>query len=102
MYRGVSPFRWIWILAGVLILSLLVLGLASAIYGLYLGQPPFRYGFYPFFGFGRLLILILFAVFILRIVFRPWGRGRYGRFDPAIQALRERYAQGDITKDQFI
>ena len=101
MYSGVSPFRWIWILAGILILTLLVLGLASAIYGLYLGQAPFHYGFYPFFGFGWLLIIILFAGFVLRLVFRPWRRGR-GRFDPAIQALRERYARGDITKEQFM
>jgi len=65
---------------------------------------PFHYGFFfvgPLFG----LIFILFLVFLgLRFLLWPIGYRRYGRawrYDPAMDTLRQRYARGEITKEQF-
>jgi uncharacterized membrane protein len=100
MYRGVSPLRWAWVLIGVLILGILVVGMASLLYSLYLGHP--YYSYFPLFGFGWLIVIILLASFVFRLAFRPWRKwGGYRRYDPAFQTLRERYARGEITKDQF-
>jgi uncharacterized membrane protein len=65
---------------------------------------PF-FGF-PFFGFGFIFLGILVVGFALRLIFRPWRRGTYysGRwfsYDPAMDSLRQRYACGEITREQF-
>ncbi len=119
MFRGfLSPFRWLWIIIGVLLLATVVAGLASFVYYLVLGHPLFAFSGFrpffliPFFGFGGFILFLLILGFGLRLIFRPWRRwGQYGRggyygrgyygYDPAMQALRERYARGEITKDQF-
>lgn len=51
------------------------------------------------------IIAILLVVFILRISFRRsrrryWRQQRQGRNGP-MRILRERYARGEITKEQF-
>lgn len=61
------------------------------------------------FGGGILGVLLLLwgTMLLLRVAF--WaGRRRYGyggpagrRFDPAILAARQRYARGEITREQF-
>ena len=68
----------------------------------YYGYPWFGWGFFPF---GLIFLCILF--FIFRIVFWGWGgwgwrRGyyRYGYGDPR-EIIRQRYARGEITKEQF-
>src|SRR5262249_29481255 len=63
---------------------------------------------------GSLLLLVLFgwvllnlAPLILGIIAAVLGirwltrAGRTGRHDPAVAVLRERYARGDITKEEF-
>jgi putative membrane protein len=72
---------------------------------------PYGFGFFPFglfFGF-----FWIFAIFwFIRWLFWPrrwgygWGSGYYGRRywgneDRAYYILRERYARGEITKEQF-
>ncbi|MDG6994729.1 MAG: SHOCT domain-containing protein [Nitrososphaerota archaeon] len=59
---------------------------------------------FPFFP-----LLFIPVVFLLFFSFRwffwgcwGWGRGGwYGGYDPAIAALRERYAKGEITREQL-
>lgn len=65
------------------------------------------YPLFPFspFHFGILgVIFLIFIIFwIARWLFRPW-RGRYHtwyREDDAHEIIRERYAKGEITKEQF-
>ncbi|QQG49500.1 MAG: SHOCT domain-containing protein [archaeon] len=60
---------------------------------------------YPyFFPFG-FFFFVFFIFLIARFAFFPWGWGyRSGRWhhrDEAGEILRERYARGEITKDQF-
>jgi len=67
-------------------------------------------GPHPFFGFwgGFLLLFLLLWVsfFVLRIaLWSGRGRGGYGRpgmyRDPAVMVARQRYARGEITREQY-
>ena len=93
-----SPFRLLWLAIAALFVVLVGIGFATVLYGLYVGQYPLRPGYFPFLGLGWLFVMILFALFALRLGTRPW---RYRRYDPAMRLLRARYARGEITKEQF-
>jgi putative membrane protein len=97
-----------WIVIG--LLALLVVG-SLALWGISLatGHAPFFFaGQYPFFFFFPLgfIFFIFFVFFIVRLVFWGgwWGwRGGYRRYywTDAKEVLRQRYARGEITKEQF-
>ena len=63
------------------------------------------YWFGGFFGWLWPLFVIFLVLWAIRLAFFPWRRyrrGYYGRrLDPAMDALRQRYARGEITKEQF-
>ena len=68
---------------------------------------PYGYGFFPF-GFLFPLFFVFAAFWVIRWVFFPWRSGYSRRYwggwshgDPAYYILRERYARGEITKDQY-
>jgi putative membrane protein len=71
----------------------------------YYGYPFFGWFFFPF-GFFFIFFLIFF---VGRLIFWPWGWGwgwrrRYGYgygYSEAHEILRQRYARGEITKEQF-
>ncbi|HYT00243.1 MAG TPA: SHOCT domain-containing protein [Thermoplasmata archaeon] len=97
---------------GLLALVILVgIGIAaSAFFALRgAGAAPAYYPFSPFgWFFGFFWIFLLF--FAIRWwVWGGWGGrwrypgyyGSYGRHDPAHSILRERYARGELTKEQF-
>lgn len=107
------PFRWLWI---AFVAMLVLIGTSALLFAIYpfasgsplISRPYFFWGFWPFFGFGWGFLFLVFLILVgVRWILWPWrGRGYYywGRrsnYDPALQALRERYAHGEITKDQF-
>ena len=71
-----------------------------------IGTYPFGWGFFPF-GFFWAFFWIIAVFWILRWIFWPWRWGYSRRYwgdgygDRAYYILRERYARGEITKDQF-
>lgn len=73
--------------------------------GGYYGMFPFPFGWiWIFFGFFLFFGLLRFAFFPWRWggYYRRYGSGYgYGRGDEAYHILRERYARGEITKDQY-
>jgi len=107
-----SPFRWIWVAFGLVFLAVLVVIVGSTIYfGLSLGRAVFftphvlPFIGFPFFGFGFLLFFLIIGL-AFRLAFRPWrGRmynsGRWFNYDPAMDSLRQRYARGEINREQF-
>ena len=70
---------------------------------MYYGYPMYGWWFFPFGAFFFLIFIFL----IFRFAFWGWGGGwrwrhryRYGYGD-AHEILRQRYARGEITKEQF-
>ncbi|HXQ48717.1 MAG TPA: hypothetical protein VN842_02920 [Thermoplasmata archaeon] len=61
----------------------------------------FAYGFFPVF------VVLLLVMFLVRIVFwsRMWGRRGGGNGhaygDRAVSTVRQRYARGEITREQY-
>jgi putative membrane protein len=98
-----------WII-GVLLLFLVVALVASAMFfwvPLAMGTTPyFAHPFFMLFFFlplGFVLFLLLIAL-VFSLAFRPWRRRYYRRWrdwDDANEILRQRYARGEITKEQF-
>ena len=98
---------WPFIAVGV-ILVLIGIALFSGLYLFPRYVAPYGYYYIPFFPFGFLWIIIgLFLFFgLLRFIFWPWGWGGYRRryrygYDESYRILRERYARGEVTKDQL-
>jgi putative membrane protein len=99
-------FRWL-IVGGIIIV---VVWFALSFF-FFVTRPiqGFYYPFYHpfFFPFGLLFgLFFIFIVFgALRWVFWGWGGGyrrRYWRYgDQSYYILRERYARGEITKEQY-
>jgi putative membrane protein len=105
-FRGGGAFRWV--IAGLLLVAVVALVTALVTRG-YPYSPSMPYYGYPysgwfFFPFGFFFIfIIIFAV--SRLFFWPWGWGwrrGYGyHYGDAREILRQRYARGEISKDQY-
>ena len=102
MYR-MHPMRWIWIGLGVLLLAFGGLWLVSRTESYPYGYRMPMMGGFPLGIFGAIFFFVL-VMLVLRLVF--WGsyggyRRGYLRESQAEEILRERYARGEITKEQF-
>jgi len=95
------------VLALVLVVSLLLWSTAAFFAPTRLGYYP-AYGFFPFgfllFPFGSIFFLFI-IFFIFRFLFWGWGGRHYDGYrhywGDAAEILRQRYARGEITKEQF-
>lgn len=95
----------------IIVLAITVFVVGSTIYfGVQLGHAVFfsPHPFFPFFGLGFLVLGIVVFGLLAGLLFRPYrrrmyyyGRGRWFQDDTAMESLRQRYARGEITRDQF-
>jgi putative membrane protein len=83
--------------------AVLAVGVGLALY--FRGSPAaFGYWFpFPFFPLLFIPLVLLFFGFRWFFWGGAWGCGWYGSsaYDPAMEALRERYARGELSRDQF-
>ncbi|HKW04328.1 MAG TPA: SHOCT domain-containing protein [Nitrososphaerales archaeon] len=96
--RRSRPF-WIWIPLVV------IAGIISIFVAAYFSGALPAHGYLPFYYFPWWIIFPIFF-FGLFFAFRCWGwgywRGSRGYYyDPALEVLRQRFARGEITKDQY-
>ena len=92
-----------------MIAILAVITVTIVLSAIYLIPRPAPAGFYPyFFPFGGIFALFwIFAIFwfVRWLIWPSWGWGyrrRYWRYrDDSYYIIRERYARGEITKDQY-
>jgi len=69
--------------------------------GPYYGYPWYGWWFFPF----GIFFFFIFLIFVSRLVFWPmgwgWRRRYWYGYGDAREILRQRYARGEITKEQF-
>jgi putative membrane protein len=104
MYSSADGRRQLrWALVPVLVVVALVATAIGA--SLYFNPGPVQgYGWWPWapFGWFFFIPLLFGAFFVLRFFYWGWGgRAWYYGGDSATQVLRERFARGEITRDQY-
>ena len=115
LYR-MNPFRWFWVGLGVLFLVVGSMWAFSSFYRpAYLSGTYFRMPMMGWSGGGMIgvgIIGFMVVCFVIMIAFRSsaWGRGGHrmgcgmggmGWSGEAEEILRQRYARGEVTKEQY-
>jgi uncharacterized membrane protein len=103
MYSNDRP-RW-FLVPIIVAFSIVAIIVSLGLYFASTGVHPEYYWFpFPFFPLVLvpLFVLIFFGIRLFRGGCWGWGRSTYGRYyDPAIETLRERFAKGEITRQQL-
>jgi len=104
---GDRPSRRHWglgLIGGLLLIALLFIFLGWFFDPYYPVSGPYYGGGWYFFPYG-FIFFFFFVFFIARLIFWPfawgWRRNYWYRHDDAYYILRQRYARGEITKDQY-
>lgn len=106
-YRCNTPRSRLWLLVPLSVAGVLVALLAASWLLFSVGGRLGVASWGPWLPFGWFFLFPVFLLvfFCFRWLFWGWwgwGRGwNQGAYDPAVAALRERFAKGEITKDQF-
>jgi putative membrane protein len=99
---GGRPLRWV-LVPLVLIAVVATIAVGASLY--FRSVPGQYYGWWPWAPFGWLFFIPIFflAFFALRFFFWGWwgGWGWYHGQDTATLVLRERFARGELTREQF-
>lgn len=111
-YQPRPPQRpvWPWILLGGAVVAIALVALFLYL-GPYSNPAPGGRGYYfPYFGgFFLIFLFVWIAFFALRMAIWRGYRARYHggqgpggpRRDPAVMAARQRYARGEISREQY-
>ncbi len=106
-YRPDKALRWVISIVAVAILVVLLVGLL--VYPPSAWQSPMP-GYFPFWFFGFFVVLFV-VMFLVRILFwgalsiPRWGYMRHSWYNEprsSQQILDDRYARGEITRDQYL
>jgi putative membrane protein len=104
-YGEIPPHRH-WglglLLAGLVVFLVVAFLVATLVHPYYYPGTMSYYDGWWFFPFG-FFFFIFIVFFVGRLIFWPWGwrRNYWYRHDEAYYILRQRYARGEITKDQY-
>lgn len=99
--------RWLWL--PLVVAAVVIAGITGAWLLAWPTAPAYAQGAYLWwwFPFPWLFVVPAFLLFfVLRWLLWGgwgwgWGRYRWGYGDPAVEILRERFARGEITKEQY-
>lgn len=99
-----------WVIASIVLVAVIAFVVALATHS-YPYSPTMPYNGYPYFGWFFFPFGFFFIFFIIfaasRLIFGPWGwgggwrRGYWYHYGDAREILRQRYARGEITKEQY-
>jgi putative membrane protein len=94
--------RWYFLPAIIVGMVALAVVLSAAFYG---ASGPWFGWWFPF-GWFIFIPVFFVGFFLIRWLFWGgwwWGRGHYygWGYDPALEILRERFARGEISREQF-
>ncbi len=110
MYQT-RPTTWLWILLGSVLVISGLMWFASPLvrirpYTSYYGMPMMGLGGLEV-GLGMIAMVLFIVMIWMAVRYAYWGsyghRGAYYKSGPtgALEILRERYAKGEITKEQY-
>ncbi len=87
------------------------IGVVSIPLSVWAQERPWNWGWHPMWemmgiwGIGMMLVMLAFWVLVIVAVVAAirWliGQGREPRRDQALEILRERYAKGEMSKEEF-